>query len=626
MLNIDTSDLLQAAVAHHQAGQLAQAEDLYRQILARSPDQPEALHLLGVAAYQAGQHETAAGLIRRALAVAPQMAVAWNSLGAVLNAQGQAPAALDCYRRAIALQPDYADALGNLGISLADTGQYDLALPVLRRALQLRPAFPAVLLQLGVLTTLRGEDLDVAIDYFRQALRHQPDYFEALCNLGNALKFAGKIAESLACYRAALALRPGAADVHSNLILAMHYDPAVDPATLQRELSAWNQRHAQPLAATIRSHANDRSPDRPLRLGYVSGDFANHTAGYAMLPLLAAHDRTQFTICAYSSGSRRDEVTARLRSHCDVWHDVAALDDELLAQLIRADRIDILVDLSVHSAHNRLRAFARKPAPVQVTWLGYPGTTGLPAMDYRLTDVHLDPPGADASSYCEESIRLPESYWCYQPGVPTPPVGALPAAQRGTVCFGCLNHFFKLTPQVLDTWSTILHRVPGARLVLHAFPGGHRAAVLEFFAQRGIAAARIAFVGRLPMEAYFQQFAPIDIALDPFPYGGGITTCDTLWMGIPVVSLAGQTAVGRTGLSILSNIGLPELVAHSTGEYIHIAVALAADRPRLTQLRATLRQRMETAPLMDARRFARNIEATYRTLWRRWCQDAPATG
>jgi predicted O-linked N-acetylglucosamine transferase (SPINDLY family) len=273
----------------------------------------------------------------------------------------------------------------------------------------------------------------------------------------------------------------------------------------------------------------------------------------------------------------------------------------------------------MHAADNRLLVFARKPAPVQVTYLAYCGTTGLSAMDYRLTDPYFDPPGQNERFYSEQSVRLPETYWCYRPPIETPPVNALPALEEGYVCFGSLNNFCKVTPPTLAAWSRILQAVPGSRLLLHARAGSHRDRVRAFLAEQGISTARLEFVDFLPESEYFEIYQRIDVALDPFPYGGGTTTCDALWMGVPVVSLAGQTAVGRGGVSILSNIGLPELAAHDSEHYVRIAEALANNLPGLAGLRTMLHDRMRSSPLTDAPRFARNIEAAYREMWRRWC-------
>jgi len=335
--------------------------------------------------------------------------------------------------------------------------------------------------------------------------------------------------------------------------------------------------------------------------------------------VLESHNHELFEIFCYSSVRIPDTMTGHFRGQVDVWRNVLGLTDEQVAQAIRQDGIDILVDLTMHMARNRLLVFARKPAPVQVTYLAYCGTTGLSAMDYRLTDPYLDPPDQDQRFYSERSVCLPETYWCYRPAPSTPAVNSVPALKRGYATFGCLNNFCKVTPPTLAAWCRILQAMPSARLLLHASEGSHRRSVQEVLAGQGIAAQRLAFVGSLPLEEYFKAYEQIDVALDPLTYGGGTTTCDALWMGVPVVSLAGQTAVGRGGVSILSNVGVPELVARDAEQYVRIGVDLAHDWSRLCELRATLRDRMQNSPLMDAGRFTRNLEAAYREMWTRWC-------
>jgi predicted O-linked N-acetylglucosamine transferase (SPINDLY family) len=315
-------------------------------------------------------------------------------------------------------------------------------------------------------------------------------------------------------------------------------------------------------------------------------------------------------------------MTPQLRQHTDHWRSIVGLSDEQVAELIRQDQIDVMVDLTLHAARNRLLVFARKPAPVQVTYLAYAGTSGLSTMDYRLTDPFMDPAGVNDAHYAEHSFRLPKTYWCYAPTCPEIPVGPLRALAGGGVTFGSLNNFSKINPSVLELWIKILHAVPGSRLVLHAHEGSHRQRVLDLMARAGITPERLSFAGRRSIADYYRGYHEIDIALDPFPFAGGTTSCDALWMGVPLVSLCGQTAVARAGLSLLSNVGLPELVAHTAEDYVRIAAELAGDLPRLAELRATLRARMEQSPLMDAPAFARDIEAAYRTMWRTWCEQS----
>ena len=343
--------------------------------------------------------------------------------------------------------------------------------------------------------------------------------------------------------------------------------------------------------------------------------------GRFLLPLVSHHETSEFEVFAYSRVLAPDAITQSIRSQVDCWRNTAGMSDERVAEQIRKDRIDILVDLTMHAASNRLLVFARKPAPVQVTYLAYCSTTGLETVDYRLSDPYLDPAGGDESHYSEQTIRLPQTYWCYQPSVARRAVVPLPAQEGGSVTFGCLNNFCKVSDPVLTAWTRLLRALPDSKLLLYAKEGSHRDRVVDRFRADGVNPLRIEFTGKVQAEAYFAMYDRIDIALDTFPFGGGTTTCDALWMGVPVISLAGKTGVGRGGLSILSNIGLPELVARSEDQYVHLAAGLAHDHSRLGHLSSTLRERMERSPVMDAPGFARNIESAYRRMWREWCES-----
>jgi predicted O-linked N-acetylglucosamine transferase (SPINDLY family) len=403
----------------------------------------------------------------------------------------------------------------------------------------------------------------------------------------------------------------------------MNFHPGYDAETIAEEHRRWNHQHVEPLRKFIQAHSNDRSPDRRLRIGYISPDFRNHPVGRFLLPLLASRDKTQVEVFGYSDVVFPDEITRRLRSCADNWRSILGISDAGVVDLIRQDKIDILIDLTMHMAKNRLGVFARKPAPVQATYLAYCSTTGLETIDYRLSDPHLDPLGEDESHYSEKTIRLPETYWCYQPIVDSRQVGPLPVLTQDVITFGCLNNFCKISEPALKTWARVLHAIPNSKLLLSARQGSHRQRAQERLERDGVDPGRVQFTDYLPVEKYFDSYRQIDIALDTFPYGGGTTTCDALWMGVPVVSLAGKTAVGRGGLSILSNIGLPELVARSEAEYVRIAADLGKDIGRLSDLRSTLRRRMEHSPLMDAAKFAMGIEAAYRRMWRTWCEKNP---
>ncbi len=530
---------------------------------------------------------------------------------------GELDEAVELMQRAIRLVPDSAEMHYNLGNAFQNMGRFVEAIASFRQAIRLKPDLAPAYNNLA--NALRvTEQLDEAIATFHQAIRLKPDLVEAYNNLGSALKHVGRLDEAIAAYREAIRLKPDYTDAHGNLIYALQFHPECNAEIIRDEHLRWNRQHAEPLEKFIKPHVNDRDPDRRLRIGYVSPDFREHVVGQNLLPLLREHDHGQMEIFCYSNVTRTDAITGQIQGYADAWRDIVRLTDSQAADLIRQDRIDILVDLMLHTAGNRLLIFARKPAPVQVTYLGYCASTGLQTMDYRLSDPHLDPPNSDLSLYNECTIRLPETYWCYSPGGPTPEPSPSPALSAGYIAFGCLNNFAKVSP-ALELWSEILRMVPRSRLIVHSPPGSHLKTVQERFAGEGISPDRLEFVGRQPWPEYVRTYSRIDISLDPFPWSGGITTCDALWMGTPVVSLAGQTAVGRGGMSILTNIGLPELIAQSDKEYVSTAVGLATDLPRLGELRRTLRPRMQASPLMDAPRFARNVEAAYRQMWRDWC-------
>ena len=373
------------------------------------------------------------------------------------------------------------------------------------------------------------------------------------------------------------------------------------------------------MARLIQPHSNDRSPDRRLRIGYVSPDFRDHAESFFTAPLLAAHDHQDFEIYCYSDVVQPDPVTTRLGSYADVWRGITGLSDDRVAELVRQDRIDILVDLTMHMARNRLLVFARKPAPVQACWLAYQGTTGLSTMDYRITDPHIDPPGLTDDCYAEESIRLPDAFWCYDPRDGGSEVGGLPAHGSGHITFGCLNNFCKVNASVLRLWAQVLRAVERSRLLILSGEGSHRQHTVEVLESEGVPRDRVSFVGKVPRPRYLELHHGIDIGLDTFPYTGQTTSLDAFWMGVPIVTIVGETAVSRAGRSLLVNLGLPELIAETPEQFVSIAVGLARDLPRLSELRATLRDRLRSSPLMDAPRFARNMEAAYREMWRKWC-------
>jgi predicted O-linked N-acetylglucosamine transferase (SPINDLY family) len=599
-------------------GQVAEAIACFRRALELKADFAEARHNLASAIDEQGPLAGAVAIDRPALLPAPGDAEARFRLGNALKSQRRLADAAACYRRAIALRPDYVEAHNNLGAALKDQGKFHEAAVCYRAALRYNPLYAEAHNNLGGVLWEQG-DLDQALSCFRRALELKPDYAEAHYNLGVLLKDTGQAAEAIACYRRALQLSPNFVACHSNLVYLLYFCPGYDVQAIYEEHCRWDRQHAAPLAKSIRPHTNDRSPERRLRVGYVSPDFRVHCQSFFTVPLFSSHNHEDLEIYCYSDVDSPDGVTARLRGYADVWREISGQTDDQVSELVRNDQIDILVDLTMHMAGNRLLVFGRKPAPVQVCWLAYPATTGLSAIDYRLTDPHLDPPGLDDRCYTEESIRLPDSFWCYQPPAAEPGVNPLPALEQGHVTFGCLNNFCKLNPSVVKLWAQVLAAVDHSRLMILAPQGAHRQIYLDLLAQEGVERHRVTFVGGRPRPQYLELYHHIDLGLDTFPYNGHTTSMDSFWMGAPVVTMAGQTVVGRAGVSLLRNLGLPELIAESPEQFVRIAAELANDLPRLAALRATLRERMQNSPLMDAPRFAHHVEAAYRRMWQRWC-------
>ena len=586
-------EMLELARQHLSSGRAAEARTLYRQALQISPDHVEAL----------------------------------NGLGVALAANQQWEHAVDRFRRAIRLDSSSAEAQVNLGGALAELGKTDEAVACLRKAIALEPNLAAAHFNLGRI--MHGlHDTDQATEHFERAIALQPHFPEALNDLANVYKETGRIRLAIECFRRAADQDLSQVQIDSNRMFTLHFDERYDDKEILSQRRLWNDRHARALAQFIRPHENDPSPERKLRVGYVSPDFRMHCQSLFMEPLLRNHDRRQVEVFSYCGVAKPDAVTRRLAGYADTWRSTLGMNDEALANEVRQDRIDILVDLTMNMAHGRLLTFARKPAPVQVAWLAYPGTTGLDAMDYRLTDPFLDPAGTDGF-YSEKSIRLPDTFWCYDPwgmevdrsanATPLPEPGPLPALTNGFITFGCLNDFAKINDGVLDLWSRVLRQVNHSRLHLLAPRGSARRRTVEKFAAQDIQESRVEFVDRQPRRQYLGEFRRIDLCLDTQPYNGHTTSLDAFWMGVPVITYKGATVVGRAGYSQLTNLGLPELVTETEDQFVKITLECASDLPRLAELRGMLRQRMLDSPLTDAVRFSRNIEAAYRQMWRNWC-------
>jgi predicted O-linked N-acetylglucosamine transferase (SPINDLY family) len=603
--------------ALHEQGAIEGAIAAYRQAISLRPEFAEAHYNMGAGLRQAGQLDDAATALRHAVALRPEHADAYGLLGGILTDLGRNDEATAALGKAIALGLESPHVYNNLGLALKATGDFAGAIASFQKAIALGPQLMAPYNNLGIALYPLGR-LDESIATLRKAIElHDEPYIHS--NLGNALRDAGLLDEAIAAYRKATTARDFTA--YGNLLVAIYFHPDYDAKRIYDEHAAWARRYVQPLGPPVLRHENDRDPDRRLRIGYFSHRLGNRPLGRLLLPLLANHDPQAVEVYCYCDVATDDHITRQLRAHVDVWRDTGNLSDERVAELVHRDKVDIFVDLTMHMAGSRLLAFARKPAPVQVTYLAYAGTTGVGAIDYRLTDPYLDPADRDNSVYFEKSVRLGRTYWCIAEPPEAPPLPEFSSGPSGPITFGCLNSYFKVTPAALRTWARLLREVPNSRLLLHAGEGSHRDRAKDLFAAEGVDRDRIRFVGFVQLEAYFQQYQQIDIALDPFPYPGGTTTLDALWMGVPTVTLAGDSAHSRGGMSILSNIGLTDLAATSPEQYVEIASKLASDLPRLAELRATLRPRMQASPLMDGPQFARDVEAAYRQMWRTFVEN-----
>lgn len=570
--------------------------------------------------FEQQQLDQAAACFGQVLVLQPDFAEASFNLATVLQLQGKLQESVDSYRRAIAVKPGYAEAHSNLGCALKLQGKYDDAAQSFRQALALKPKLFEAQNTLGNTLALQGK-LDESVQCYRKALRLQPQAVNTLIDMATALGSLGQIDESVRVFRQALAIdSPRSAEVHSALLftLLLHHQCSAE------ELFAEHQRYAArfeaPLKPHWQPHPNNRNPQRRLKVGYVSGDFCGHAVWYFIAPVLPHHDRDSFEIFAYSTNKYSDDYTKRIEASVDHWCVCHDLTDDQLAERIRADGIDILVDLSGHTAHHRLLVFARKPAPVQATWIGYPGSTGLTSIDYRITDPWQDPPGLAERFHSEKVVRLPGGM-AFSSEPDAPPVNPLPALSSGNVVLACLNNLSKVNEAVIALWSKILAAVPQAQLLLgNVKDGPVKNRIITSFARHGVAAERLILSPRVSLLDYLALHQRIDLALDPFPYNGGTTTMHALWMGVPVVTLEGDHAVSRLSAAHLSRVGLPQFISHTEEEYLQCVFQAVHDLPALDRIRQSLRQRMTTGEC-DPAVITRHLEAAYRAMWRNWCDS-----
>ncbi|ADC62872.1 O-linked N-acetylglucosamine transferase, SPINDLY family protein [Allochromatium vinosum] len=599
-----------------------EAVSVLKTALKLSPEDAECLNTLGAALEDEGRMEEAGVLYARAARQAPGFVAAFYNLAKLLQRLGRLDEARFYFEHALSINPLHLKSLNNLGSLLRDLGCTQEALDCYRRALAIHPSQPEALTNLGNLLLSLGQ-LHEALECQQRAARLQPGHPEILSNLGNALQHLGRLDEALDVYRQALTIRPDDTSIHGKLLFTLNYHPDQSAEQIFSAYQAFDQRIGVPYRASWQPPASDRDPDRRLRIGYVSPDFRCHSIRHFLEPVLAHHDHQSFEITAYAELSQEDGLTAVYRRLVDRWVPTHGLSDDVLAERIRADGIDILIDLAGHTGGNRLGVFARRPTPVSVTWMGYGYTTGLSAIDYFLTDAIMAPAGCEPL-FAERPWRLEAPSGIYRPASDMGEVGSLPALANGTLTFGTLTRHVRLNHHVIRVWSEILRRLPHARLIIDSkdfATEAVQARLAERFAAHGIEPERLSIGYHSPP---WDVLRTMDIGLDCFPHNSGATLVESLYMGVPFITLAARPSVGRSGSSVLTGAGHPEWIATSEADYVNKAVALASDLEHLAALRARLRADFEASPWRDEAGFVQRIERAYRNMWQHWCESAPA--
>jgi FkbM family methyltransferase len=594
----------------------------YRKAIELDPYFAEAYSNLGIALHDTGKPEDAIICYKKAITLDSEYAKAYNNMGSAFLEMHKAEEAIEFFRQATHIKPDFIEAYNNMGIALKDLKRYEDSLISLQKALAINPFFIDAHINSG--NTLSEQcRFTEALSCYHKAFEINPKSIEALTNIAYIFSIQGKMKESLSYYQKALEMDPDHATAHSNFLFSLHYQDLIDFRELSEQHKSWGKQVARTLTRNTSPHANDMTPGRRLRIGYVSPDFRKHSVAYFVEPILASHDESAFEVFCYSDVAAPDETTERMQILVNNWRDISRLRDEHLERMIREDKIDILIDLAGHTAKNRLLLFAREPAPIQVSYLGYPNTTGLTNMHYRITDVLADPDGKTDHLFTERLVRLPKGFLSYSPPMETPDVAQPPMMRSGKVTFGSFNNRSKITSGVVKIWSDILKRLPGSRLVLKSkvlSDPETQKALLDMFVQEGVGSEQVEFYGSIPTQYdHLALYNSVDVALDTFPYNGTTTTCEALWMGVPVIVLEGDVHMSRVGVSILTNAGMEEFIADTPEDYVKKAVDLANDPERLLQLRDKQRNIMANSPLMDAQVFTQYLEKEYRKIWAQWC-------
>lgn len=643
---------LAEALRQHKAGDLQSAEAAYQEVIKFRPDIAAAHNALGAVYNSQGRHEDALRCFDSALEIDPSMKDAErnkrNTLGLLgretvqkalasdsldqaddlfneanrLQTTGELESAMEVYQKVIKLNPAHARAYSNMGTILQELNKFEMAETLIESSLVFEPGNAASYNALG-LTYLKQGKITKSIESLSKSIDLNDSNISALTNMGNAYKEAGNAHEALVYYRKALAIAP-TATAHANILFTMNYMPEFDQQAILKEHRLWNRSYAEPLQPTDKIFTNIPDANKRLRIGLISGSFNRHPVGFFTVTALEAVAKDKLELFFYNNSSKDDNLTQRFRSVADNWQSIVGMPDEDLASKIEHDKIDILVDLAGHSEGFRLLTLARRPVPIQVKWVGGQfNTSGMDAIDYFLSDWVETPEGVD-DLYTEEIVRLPDGYVVYDAPSYTPDVGPLPAKQNGYVTFGCFNNITKVTPETIELWVKIMKRTEGSRVVLKGKPfndEGVRAHYLDQFVSRGVSAERVDLRGGSTHDQLLAQYNDIDIALDPFPYSGGLTTAEALYMGVPVITKPGETFAARHAASHITNAGLANWVCESFEEYADKAVSWAHDLDSLAQLRNGLRDQVKASPLCDADRFARNLETALRDMWVKWCDQ-----
>ena len=606
-------------VLQHEQGKFTEAEASYRKMIALKPDLAEVYNNLGNTLNEQGKFIEAEASFRKAIALKPEYFEVYYNMGIMLNVQHKFNEAEESYKKTLTIKPDYVEAYNNLGNTLNEQGKFIEAEASFRKAIALKPDHVQAYNNLGITLDGQGKFIEAEAS-FRKAISLKYDYTEAYCNLGNTLNEQGKLEEAIENYDKAIILKVDYFKAYSNKNFCLNYSSSYSPLYIYKQHLKFEKQFGgfkakSPLSVKIKKKSNER-----LRIGYVSGDFRAHSVAYFFKPLLQNHNSHVVETFCYYNNNLIDKITNNIMTTCDHWRSIFGITDSEIFKIIKKDKIDILVDLSGHTGKNNLLVFAQKPAPIQVTWLGYPNTTGLSSIDYRFTDIISDPIGEADDLHSEKLLRLPNGFLCFQGNEKVLFKSNPPQTHYDYITFGSFNNLSKITSEVIDVWSKILNLIPKSHLILKCRKLKHnKDYYYELFKNKGIDKDRIQLYEHLPNTSdHLELYNSIDIGLDPFPYNGATTTCEALWMGVPVITLLGDRHAGRVGASILTNVGLKDFIARDIDSYINLAVEMSANTKKLKEIRMTLRRQMQESLLCDARSFADNVESAYKDMWRNY--------